>query len=196
MLERYLDNLTSYAETVFDPSSEIINEFRGGEDGSVGQQRRINPIHPSSQSIPQSLEDWGGHLVPGASESSLKYVQVNASDIFSLPADNFPDGYSPERIHNPSLSQGEVWRRRRSGGAFRAFQQKGQVFETAVANNKMVRLILYNPSHFVENHKGESVTLVQRKIKILNYPGSPWDWESSGLVRAKITTKEMLYSNR
>jgi hypothetical protein len=92
--------------------------------------------------------------------------------------------------------EGEVWRRRRSGGAFRAFQQKGQVVETAVANNKMVRLILYNPSHFVENHKGESVTLVQRKIKILNYPGSPWDWESSGLVRAKITTKEMLYSNR
>jgi hypothetical protein len=35
MLERYLDNLTSYAETVYDTLSNNVDERGGSESGSV-----------------------------------------------------------------------------------------------------------------------------------------------------------------
>ncbi len=37
MLERYLDNLTSYAETVCDPFSDGLHESRGSECESIKQ---------------------------------------------------------------------------------------------------------------------------------------------------------------
>jgi hypothetical protein len=48
MLERYLDNLTSYAETVYDTLSDNIDECRGGENGSIKQQRSTSLISRSS----------------------------------------------------------------------------------------------------------------------------------------------------
>ncbi|PVH69029.1 hypothetical protein DL98DRAFT_186622 [Cadophora sp. DSE1049] len=49
MLERYLNNLTSYAETVYDTLSENIDERRSSENGSINQQRTTSPIsRPSS----------------------------------------------------------------------------------------------------------------------------------------------------
>ena len=48
MLERYLDNLTSYAETVYDTLSDNIDGRRGSENGSVKQQRSTSPTTRSS----------------------------------------------------------------------------------------------------------------------------------------------------
>jgi hypothetical protein len=49
MLERYLENLTSYAETVYDTLSDNIDERRGSENGSIKRQRSTSPTtRPSS----------------------------------------------------------------------------------------------------------------------------------------------------
>lgn len=48
MLERYLDNLTSYAETVYDTFSDDTDERRGSENGSIKQQRSTSPSSRSS----------------------------------------------------------------------------------------------------------------------------------------------------
>jgi len=52
----------------------------------------------------------GSPLIPTGEESSTKYVQQNASDISSMPADSFLDGKtkSPQRKRSRSLSRGEA----------------------------------------------------------------------------------------
>jgi len=52
----------------------------------------------------------GSPLIPTGESSSTKYVQQNASDISSMPADSFLDGAtrSPERKRSRSLTQGEA----------------------------------------------------------------------------------------
>jgi serine/threonine protein kinase KIN1/2 len=94
MLERYLDNLTSYAETVYDTLSDNIDERRGGENGSIKQQRSTSPIsrrssiggearitennHAAQSIAPRSPEDWEGNFE--APEEYLKPEQ-NATDV-------------------------------------------------------------------------------------------------------------------
>jgi len=49
MLERYLENLTSYAETVYDTLSDNVDDRRGSENGSIKRQRSTSPTtRPSS----------------------------------------------------------------------------------------------------------------------------------------------------
>ena len=52
----------------------------------------------------------GSPLIPTGESSSSKYVQQNASDISTMPADSFLDGKtrSPERKRSRSLSRGEA----------------------------------------------------------------------------------------
>lgn len=52
----------------------------------------------------------GSPLIPTGESSSTKYVQQNASDISSMPADSFLDGEtrSPERKRSRSLTRGEA----------------------------------------------------------------------------------------
>ncbi|KAF8849320.1 WD40 repeat-like protein [Acephala macrosclerotiorum] len=62
MLERYLDNLTSYAETVCDPFLEDLDESRGSERGSIKQQgstpsRRSKSRDSSSESSKKSMAE-------------------------------------------------------------------------------------------------------------------------------------------
>ncbi|KAH8779261.1 hypothetical protein F5882DRAFT_358695 [Hyaloscypha sp. PMI_1271] len=52
----------------------------------------------------------GSPLIPTGEDSSTRYVQQNASDISSMPADSFLDGKtrSPERKRSRSLTRGEA----------------------------------------------------------------------------------------
>ena len=86
-----------------------------GDDHSVGSYRSATEEsnvtsrggHPIDIEIMPRRH--GSPLIPTA-ESNSRYVQQNASDISSMPADSFLDGKtrSPERKRSGSLSKGEV----------------------------------------------------------------------------------------
>jgi hypothetical protein len=98
MLERYLDNLTSYAETVYDTLSDNINEYRGGENGSIKQQRSTSPISRSSSIAgearitendyaAQSIAPWSPEDREGKFEAPEEYLkpEQDAADVAREP---------------------------------------------------------------------------------------------------------------
>jgi hypothetical protein len=94
MLERYLENLTSYAETVYDTLSDNIDEHRGSENGSIKRQRSTSPTtrpssiageariaennHAAQPIAPRSPEDREGNF-----EAKEKYLiaEQKAADL-------------------------------------------------------------------------------------------------------------------
>jgi hypothetical protein len=84
-----------------------VHSYRSATEESNVTSRSGRPIEV--EIMPRR---HGSPLIP-TGESSSKYVQVNASDISSMPADSFLDGRSPERTRSHSLNQGEAM----AGGA-------------------------------------------------------------------------------
>lgn len=81
-----------------------VNSYRSATEESNVTSRGGGPIEV--EIMPRR---HGSPLIP-TTESNSKYVQQNASDISSLPADSFLDGktQSPERKRSRSLSRGEA----------------------------------------------------------------------------------------
>lgn len=83
-----------------------VNSYRSATEESNVTSRGGNPIEV--EIMPRR---HGSPLIPtGESSTSTKYVQQNASDISSMPADSFLDGTSrsPERKRSRSLTRGEA----------------------------------------------------------------------------------------
>jgi hypothetical protein len=81
-----------------------INSYRSATEESNVTSRGGGPIEV--EIMPRR---HGSPLIP-TGESGSKYIQQNASDISSMPADSFLDGKprSPERKRSRSLSRGEA----------------------------------------------------------------------------------------
>jgi hypothetical protein len=79
-----------------------VHSYRSATEESNVTSRSGHPIEV--EIMPRR---HGSPLIPTA-DSTSKYVQMNASDISSMPADSFLDGRSPERTRSHSLSQGEA----------------------------------------------------------------------------------------
>ncbi|KAF8854796.1 hypothetical protein BDZ45DRAFT_26998 [Acephala macrosclerotiorum] len=102
MLERYLDNLTSYAETVFDTLSDGVGEPSGSEKGSIKQQ--MGTILRDTRPIPQDdpgnvwrdFQNMTGNIMnpgshpgqPGRSASSLSNGNENDMNVEPTGADS------------------------------------------------------------------------------------------------------------
>lgn len=82
-----------------------VNSYRSATEESNVTSRGGGPIEV--EIMPRR---HGSPLIPAGESSSSKYIQQNASDISSMPADSFLDGktQSPERKRSRSLSRGEA----------------------------------------------------------------------------------------
>lgn len=81
------------------------NSYRSATEESNVTSRGGHPIEV--EIMPRR---HGSPLIPTGESSTSKYIQQNASDISSMPADSFLDGNSrsPERKRSRSLSRGEA----------------------------------------------------------------------------------------
>ena len=85
-----------------------------GDDHSLHSYRSAteesNVTSRGGHPIEVEIRRHGSPLIPTGESSSTKYVQQNASDISSMPADSFLDGTtrSPERKRSRSLTRGEA----------------------------------------------------------------------------------------
>ncbi|TVY71492.1 hypothetical protein LSUE1_G010098, partial [Lachnellula suecica] len=82
-----------------------LNSYRSATEESNVTSRGGGPIEV--EIMPRR---HGSPLIPTGESTSGKYVQQNASDISSMPADSFLDGNSrsPQRKRSQSLSRGEA----------------------------------------------------------------------------------------
>jgi hypothetical protein len=82
-----------------------VHSYRSATEESNVTSRGGHPIEV--EIMPRR---HGSPLIPTGENSSTKYVQQNASDISSMPADSFLDGStrSPERKRSRSLTRGEA----------------------------------------------------------------------------------------
>ncbi|KAN0108166.1 hypothetical protein V8E51_007908 [Hyaloscypha variabilis] len=82
-----------------------VHSYRSATEESNVTSRGGHPIEV--EIMPRR---HGSPLIPTGEDSSTRYVQQNASDISSMPADSFLDGKtrSPERKRSRSLTRGEA----------------------------------------------------------------------------------------
>ena len=102
MLERYLDNLTSYAETVHDTLSDNVDERRGSDNGSIKQQRSISPTSRPSSVVGVRNDHAVQSIAPRAPEN-WKRIFGNPEDYLSLTLevkalDNAREAAAQERL--------------------------------------------------------------------------------------------------
>ena len=96
-------NVQSDKSLVEDGDDHSVHSYRSATEESNVTSRGGGPIEV--EIMPRR---HGSPLIPTGESSTSKYVQQNASDISSMPADSFLDGRSPERKRSRSLSKGEA----------------------------------------------------------------------------------------